>query len=101
MTAQGGQTPTLGPYTRAAAKQPGALCGAGFDLSAATAQASQDGSVSVVLDQQPFLQGYLPIVQLYMSANFGFAGMNVDTGAALITADNIAQVAPLAAEAIR
>jgi hypothetical protein len=36
-----------------------------------------------------------------MSAKFGFAGMNVDTGAALITADNIAQVAPLAAEAIR
>ena len=101
VTDHGGLTATIGTYMRAAGKKPGSICGAGFDLSAATAQAIQDGSVSVVLDQQPFLQGYLPIVQLYMSAKFGFAGMNVDTGAALITADNIAQVAPLAAEAIR
>jgi simple sugar transport system substrate-binding protein len=55
----------------------------------------------VVLDQQPFLQGYLPIIQLYLTAKFGFAGLHVDTGAALITADNIGMVAPLAADAIR
>ena len=30
-----------------------------------------------------------------------FAGMNVDTGAALITKDNVAAVAPLANEGIR
>ena len=85
----------------AAGRGPEQICGAGFDLSAATAQAIKEGFVDVVLDQQPFMQGYLPIVQLYLSTKFGFAGMHIDTGAALITADNIALVAPLAEEGIR
>ncbi len=61
----------------------------------------QDGSIAVVLDQQPFLQGFIPIMQLYLTSKFGFAGMNIDTGAALITKDNIAAVADLAKEGIR
>ncbi len=55
----------------------------------------------MVLDQQPFLQGFLPIMQLYLTSKFGFAGMDVDTGAALITKDNIAAVADLAKAGIR
>ncbi len=101
VTDHGGLTATLGVYLRAAGVAPDAICGAGFDLSAATAQAIDEGAVDIVLDQQPFLQGYLPVVQLYLTARFGFAGMNVDTGAALITADNIAMVAPLAEAGIR
>jgi simple sugar transport system substrate-binding protein len=101
ITDHGALTATLGTYMRAAGKKPNEICGAGFDLSAATAQAIQEGYVHVVLDQQPFLQGYLPIVQLYLTSKFGFAGMHVDTGAALITQNNIDMVAPLAAEAIR
>lgn len=101
VTDHGGLTATLGAYLRAAGKQPDEVCGAGFDLSAATAQGIEEGYVDVVLDQQPFLQGYLPIIQLYLTTKFGFAGLHVDTGAALITAGNIGMVAPLAAEAIR
>lgn len=101
VTDHGALTATLGTYMRTAGKQPGDICGAGFDLSAATAQAIEEGFVKVVLDQQPFLQGYLPIIQLFLASKFGFAGMDIDTGAALITPENIAMVAPLAAEAIR
>ncbi|MFQ5973558.1 MAG: substrate-binding domain-containing protein, partial [Alphaproteobacteria bacterium] len=101
VTDHGALTATLGTYLRTAGKGPDEICGAGFDLSAATAQAIEEGFVDVVLDQQPFLQGYLPVLQLYLTTKFGFAGMNVDTGAALITAENIGAVAPLAAEAIR
>ncbi len=101
VTDHGGLTATLGTYLRAAGKQPDQVCGAGFDLSAVTAQGIEEGYIDVVLDQQPFLQGYLPIIQLYLTAKFGFAGLHVDTGAALITADNIGMVAPLAADAIR
>jgi simple sugar transport system substrate-binding protein len=36
-----------------------------------------------------------------MTSKFGFAGLHVDTGAALITKDNVDALAPLAAEAIR
>ena len=101
VTDHGALTATLPAYLKAAGKKPGDLCATGFDLSAATAQGIEDGYVSIVLDQQPFLQGYLPIIQLYLSTKFGFAGMNIDTGAALITGDNVAQVAKLAKEAIR
>ncbi|MBE0530457.1 MAG: substrate-binding domain-containing protein [Rhodospirillales bacterium] len=101
VTDHGALTATQGLYHRAAGKKPGEICGAGFDLSAPTAQAIKEGWVSVVLDQQPFLQGFLPVMQLYLTKKFGFAGMNIDTGAALITKANVEQVAPLAEKAIR
>jgi simple sugar transport system substrate-binding protein len=101
ITDHGALTATLPAYMNAAGKQPGEICGAGFDLSAPIVKGVEDGYIAVVLDQQPFLQGYLPIIQLYLTSKFGFAGMNVDTGAALITKQNIAAVADLAAAGIR
>jgi len=101
ITDHGALTATIPAYMNAAGKQPGEICGAGFDLSAPIVKGVEDGYIAVVLDQQPFLQGYLPIIQLYLTSKFGFAGMNVDTGAALITKQNIAAVADLAAAGIR
>ena len=101
VTDHGALTATLPAYLQAAGKKPGDICAAGFDLSAATAQGIKDGMINIVLDQQPFLQGYLPIIQLYLTSKFGFAGMDIDTGAALITKDNVDQVADLAKAAIR
>ena len=101
ITDHGGLTATIPAYMKAAGKQPGEICGAGFDLSAPIVKGVQDGAIAVVLDQQPFLQGYLPIIQLYLMSKFGFAGMNVDTGAALITKENIGAVADLARAGIR
>ena len=101
VTDHGALTATLGTYLRGAGLEPDQICAAGFDLSAPTAQAIEEGSVDIVLDQQPFLQGYLPVLQLYLAKKFGFAGMNVDTGAAMITADNIGMVRPLAEAGIR
>jgi len=101
ITDHGVLTATIPAYLKAANKAPGQICGAGFDLSAATAQAINDGAIAVVADQQPFLQGYLPVVSMYLTAKFGFAGLHVDTGAAYVTKANIALVAPLAKESIR
>jgi simple sugar transport system substrate-binding protein len=101
VTDHGALTATLPAYLKAAGKKPKEICAAGFDISAATAQGIKEGYVTVVLDQQPFLQGYLPIMQLYLSTKFGFAGVNIDTGAALISASNIGTVEGLAKVAIR
>jgi simple sugar transport system substrate-binding protein len=101
ITDHGALTATIPAYMKAAGENPGEICGAGFDLSAPIVQGVQDGYIAVVLDQEPFLQGYLPIIQLYLTSKFGFAGMNVDTGAALITKDNISAVADLAKAGIR
>lgn len=101
ITDHGVLTATIPAMLKAAGKAPGAICGAGFDLSAATAAAIKDGVITIVADQQPFLQGYLPIVSMYLTAKFGFSGLHVDTGAAFITKANIDLVAPLAKESIR
>ena len=101
ITDHGALTATLGTYLRAANKKPGAIYSAGFDLSAATATAIKEGWVGAVLDQQPWLQGYLPIVQICLTKKYGFAGLHIDTGAAIIDKTNIDFVAPLAEKGIR
>ncbi len=101
ITDHGGLTATLGTYLKNANKKPGDIFGAGFDLSPATTSAIKEGWVGAVLDQQPWLQGYLPILQICLAKKYGFAGLHIDTGAAIIDATNIDFVAPLAEQGIR
>src|SRR5690606_18486782 len=101
ITDHGALTSTLGTYLKAANKNPGDIFGAGFDLSAATAAAIKEGWVGAVLDQQPWLQGYLPVLQLCLTKKYGFSGLHIDTGAAIIDNTNIDFVAPLAEQGIR
>ena len=97
----GALTATAETYMRAARRRPGSIYIAGFDLSAATVDAIKKGYVGVVLDQQPYLQGYLPILQVCLTKKYGFSGLHIDTGAALIDKSNIDFVAPLAKQGIR
>jgi len=101
ITDHGALTATAETYMRASRKKPGDIYIAGFDLSAATVDAVKKGYVGVVLDQQPWLQGYLPILQVCLAKKYGFSGLHIDTGAALIEASNIDFVAPLAQKGIR
>jgi simple sugar transport system substrate-binding protein len=101
ITDHGALTATLGTYLKAAGLNPGDVFGAGFDLSAATASAIEEGWVGAVLDQQPFLQGFLPLIQIALSKKYGFSGLHIDTGAAIIHKGNIALVKPLAEQGIR
>ncbi len=101
ITDHGGLTATAETYMKAVRKRPGEIYIAGFDLSPATVDAIKKGYTGVVLDQQPWLQGYLPILQICLTKKYGFAGLHIDTGAALIDKTNIDFVAPLAMKGIR
>jgi simple sugar transport system substrate-binding protein len=101
ITDHGNLTSTLGTYLKASNKKPGEIFGAGFDLSAATVSAIKGGWVGAVLDQQPYLQGYLPILQICLTKKYGFAGLHIDTGASIIDKSNIDFIAPLAEKGIR
>ncbi|MFI5838849.1 sugar ABC transporter substrate-binding protein [Catenuloplanes sp. NPDC051500] len=71
-----------------------------FDLNAEVAKAVQDGKILFAVDQQPYLQGYLAVTMLtqYKSnLNVLGGGQQVLTGPALVTKENAAQVAELAA----
>lgn len=101
VTDHGGLTATLETYLTAAGKGPDDVFGAGFDVSPATVQAIESGYTDLVIDQQPFLQGYLPILNICLTEKFGFSGLFINTGAGFVTADNVEAVKPLAEVEIR
>jgi simple sugar transport system substrate-binding protein len=70
-----------------------------FDLSSEIAAAIKDGTVAFAIDQQPFLQGYLPVVLLTNYARYGVMPANdINSGPGFITKDNISMVEKLAGE---
>lgn len=73
-----------------------------FDLSAGFLKAVAAGDAAFAIDQQQFLQGYLPVVFLANYAKYGLIpGGNVPSGPNLITKDKAAQVVDLSAKGIR
>ncbi len=75
-----------------------------FDLSPDVLDAVEAGQVLFAVDQQPYLQGYLPVTFLELAVrnrNEVGAGGLVATGPALITKDNAAAVAALAEQGTR
>jgi simple sugar transport system substrate-binding protein len=101
VTDHGAVTATTETYLKAAGKQPGDIKIAGFDLSPATVAAIQGGWTTVVIDQQEWLQGYLPILQLCLSKVYGFSGLTTYTGSGFVDKSNADFIAPLAAKNIR
>ncbi len=96
---------TAGEPSLAAAKDSGRLAQirvATFDLSAGFLKAISAKEAAFAIDQQQFLQGYLPVSFLALHAKFGLIpGGNVPSGPNLITAEKAAQVIDLSAKGIR
>ena len=70
-----------------------------FDLDPDISQAIKDGIMEAAIDQQPYLQGYLPVVFLTEYARYGvLPANNVNTGPGFVTKKNIALVEKLAGE---
>jgi simple sugar transport system substrate-binding protein len=101
VTDHGGLTATAQTYLEAAHKKAGQIGIAGFDMSPATVKAIQGGWVQLVLDQQEWLQGYLPILQVCLSSVYKFAGLYIDTGSGIINKSNIGPLVPLVNKLIR
>jgi simple sugar transport system substrate-binding protein len=70
-------------------------------MSPATVKGVQDGYISLVIDQQEWLQGYFGIQQLCLSHEYGFSGLRIDTGGGFVDKSNIDQIAPLVEKQIR
>lgn len=70
-----------------------------FDLSADVVAAIKDGEILFAVDQQQYLQGYLPITFLLLykdNLNTVGGGLPVNTGPGFVTKDNADRVARLA-----
>jgi simple sugar transport system substrate-binding protein len=101
VTDHGGLTSNAGVYAQAASLKPGQVFFAGFDLSPNTAQAVKSGYENLVIDQQPYLQGYIPILNICLTKKYGFSGLDINTAGAFVDAKNVDAITPLAAQEIR
>lgn len=101
ITDHGNLTASQESFLSAAGLGPDDVFMAGFDLSPATVQSIQGGWTDLVIDQQQYLQGYLPILQICLAVKYNFSGLTVDTGAGFASADNIDVLAPLVERGIR
>ena len=101
VTDHGALTANVGVFARATSLKPGQVFFAGFDMSPNTAKAIKDGYQDLVIDQQPYLQGYLPILNICLTKKFGFSGLDINTAGAFVDPKNVDVVAPLAAKEIR
>ncbi len=101
VTDHGALTAVQETYFTAAGFEPDDLFGAGFDLSPAIVESIRAGWTDLVIDQQPWLQGYLPILQICLTTNYAFTGLHIDTGAGFAYAENIELLADLVENNVR
>lgn len=74
---------------------------AGFDLVPVVMEEMQNGFIQVTVDQQPYLQGYYPIIQLHLFNTYHFPPFDIDTGKALILPEDVEALLDLSAQGIR
>lgn len=89
--ANGFVTPALGDAI-AQLKIGDKVCSYGFDLGPAQQEQIRSGHLDGSLGQQPFLQGFWPVVQLYLQIDRGIAAANLDTRAQLVTRSDVGQI---------
>jgi simple sugar transport system substrate-binding protein len=85
-----GSTEFLGP-SLASVGLAGKIPAGGFDLTPGTLTAINSGQINFTIDQEPYLQGFLPVLYMYL---FNLTGglivpPNTDTGLTFVTKSNV------------
>ncbi len=79
----------------------GKVFGGGFDLVTEELDAIQKGFMQFTIDQQPYLQGFQGVVELWLNRMYNLSPTDINTGIAPVTADTVAAVKALAAKGYR
>src|SRR5512136_557456 len=101
VTDHGNLTGTIQSFLEAAGKKPGEVYAAGFDMSGNAVTAIKAGWLQLVIDQQQWLQGYFGVLQICLTKKYGFAGLQIDTGAGFADKNNIDMLSDLVTKQIR
>jgi simple sugar transport system substrate-binding protein len=88
-TQHGGITGILAEVLKKAGKAPGEITVGGIDLAPATIEGLQSGYVNLTLDQLLYLQGFMPVLQCVLTAKYKMPGLNLNTGAGVVTSETI------------
>jgi simple sugar transport system substrate-binding protein len=93
LAVDGGSTDALGKtVAKLKLKDKGVIAG-GFDLQPGTLESVKGGSLDYTIDQQPYLQGFLPVIALYLYNLSGGLVSPTDTNTSLsfVTKSNVNQ----------
>jgi simple sugar transport system substrate-binding protein len=74
---------------------------AGFDLSQKTLSLIRKGHIRCTVDQQPYIQGFYPVIQLTLYLRYGIMPSDMDAGTAIINKSNVEQVIELTKQKYR
>jgi simple sugar transport system substrate-binding protein len=80
---------------------PGEVLLGGFDLVPEAVQQMQAGYIQVQVDQQPYMQGFIPVMQAYLAETVGLSPADVDTGQGIVTPADADAIMALSAQGLR
>ena len=81
--------------------EPGKVLMGGFDLVPEVLQQMQKGYIQALVDQQPYMQGFMPVMEVYLSKTVGLAPSDIDTGQGIVRADQVDAIMALSAQGMR
>ena len=80
---------------------PGKILLGGFDVESDVMQAMKAGWIQAHVDQQPYMQGFMPVMEVYLAKTVGLAPADINTGLGLVLPDMADSVAATAAKGLR
>jgi len=80
---------------------PGKVLLGGFDLVPEVLQQMQKGYVQVLVDQQPYMQGFMPVMEVYLAKTVGLAPSDIDTGQGIVRKDQVDSIMDLSVKGMR
>jgi simple sugar transport system substrate-binding protein len=80
---------------------PGKVLLGGFDVVPQVLEMMKAGYIQIEIDQQPYEQGFMPVMEVYLKKNIGLAPADIDTGEAVITPDQVDSIMALSKQGKR
>ncbi len=80
---------------------PGQVLLGGFDLVPEVLDQMEAGYIQVQVDQQPYMQGFMPVMQVYLAETVGLAPTDIDTGQGIVRPEQVTEIKELSAQGLR
>jgi simple sugar transport system substrate-binding protein len=80
---------------------PGKILLGGFDLVPEVLQQMKAGYIQVEIDQQPYMQGFMPVMEAYLAKTVGLAPADIDTGQGVVYQKDVDAIMDLSKKGMR
>jgi simple sugar transport system substrate-binding protein len=81
--------------------EPGKVLLGGFDLVPEALQQMTAGYIQVQVDQQPYMQGFMPVMQAYLYKTAGLTPSDIDTGQGIVVPKDVPSIMEMSKQGLR